>query len=29
VPLTVLGMIVLAVLMVYSNVHDLVRYWGT
>jgi len=28
VPLTVLGMIVLAVLMVYSNVHDLVRYWG-
>jgi regulator of sigma E protease len=28
VPLTVLGMIVLAGLMIFSNVHDALRYWG-
>jgi regulator of sigma E protease len=27
-PLTVLGMIILAVLIVYTNVNDIVRYWG-
>jgi regulator of sigma E protease len=29
VPLTVLGLIFLAVLMVYANVQDVVRYWGS
>jgi regulator of sigma E protease len=28
VPLTVMGMAVLAAVMVYANVHDVVRYWG-
>jgi regulator of sigma E protease len=28
VPLTVLGLVLLAVLMIYANVHDVVRYWG-
>jgi hypothetical protein len=27
-PLTVLGLIVLATLMIYTNVHDVVRLWG-
>ena len=28
VPLTVLGLVLLAVLMIFANVHDVVRYWG-
>jgi len=28
VPLTVLGMLVLASLMIYANVHDVIRFWG-
>ena len=28
VPLTVLGMIFLAAVMVYANVHDVVRWWA-
>jgi regulator of sigma E protease len=28
VPLTVLGMLALASLMIYANVHDVIRFWG-